>query len=264
VYTSALLGLAMIAFLESGNARAATVEGFESTTLDLGNSIGDAGIRTGNFSGQDPTEGTRQLLLTTISSISDIEFTSVSGMNAVAVASVATFLGVSPSSITNGSAAGTEGSAFRLSLGTLTAGTVVTFNYDFLTLETGPLFPRNHLDFAFITLQLGSNTPTVSVISDTTAILFPVVDPGNTGMGKFAFETRYQTFTINITTNGTYTLGVGVMDAGNSTSPNDKGVSSGLLVDNITVTVPEPTTVALGVMGALLLVGLRRRSQASR
>jgi hypothetical protein len=34
---------------------------------------------------------------------------------------------------------------------------------------------------------------------------------------------------------------------------------SGLLIDNIQVNVPEPSTVGLGIAGAVLLVALRSR-----
>ena len=57
---------------------------------------------------------------------------------------------------------------------------------------------------------------------------------------------------INITTAGVYTLGIGVMDATTTDGP------SALLLDNIAVIVPEPSTVGLGMAGAVLLIALRR------
>jgi hypothetical protein len=40
----------------------------------------------------------------------------------------------------------------------------------------------------------------------------------------------------------------------------DMDIASGLLVDNISITaVPEPSTIGLGIAGAVLLVALRNR-----
>jgi hypothetical protein len=244
--TAVLTGVLLTSFF--GTARATLVEGFETTTLNSGNSIGDASIRTPNYFGINPTEGTHELLLTTINSAHDPGFSSQSGTDAASVSSVATFLGVTTSSIRDGIVAGQEGSAFKLSLGTLTAGSIVTFDYDFLTDDAAP--PIGHNDFAFATLQLNSSTPAESVVADENK---PSQTP-TTGAGNpFVLETGYNTFTINITTTGTYTLGIGVMDGTTTDNP------SALLVDNIQVNVPEPSTVAFTIAGAALLVVLRSR-----
>src|SRR5437867_1499926 len=117
----------------AASARADLIEGFESGVLTPGSVIGDASIRTPNFFGISPTQGTHQLVLTTINTLSDPEFAPVSGTSAVSVTAIANFLGVPTPSIRNGLVTGQEGSAFSLALGSLTAGDLITFNYNFLT-----------------------------------------------------------------------------------------------------------------------------------
>ncbi len=227
-----------------GIARATLVEGFESGTFSGSEATkGDVGIR-GTYFTIAPTEGTKQMLLTTINNTSDSPQTNQSGSDAVTVATIGTFLGESTSLIRDGSATGFEGSAFTINLGALNAGDVVTLNYDFMTNEDPS--GTHHNDFAFWELNSG----TIHIFADTASSLHAT----NVTNTVFAEETGYQTLTINILASGTYTLGLGVMDA--TTADN----SSGVLIDNIVVTpVPEPTTVAFSVAGAALLVALRRR-----
>ena len=224
------------------------IEGFESGGFNGSEATsGDVGIR-GTYFTIAPTQGTKQVLMTTINNTSDPGYTNQSGSNAVTVATIGTFLGESPSLIRDGTATGFEGSAFTISLGTLNAGDVVTFNYDFLTDEDPS--GTHHNDFAFWELNSG----TIHVFADTASSLHPT-DASNS---VFALETGYHTVTINITTTGTYTLGIGVMDATTADNP------SGVLIDNIQVTpVPEPTTIAFSIAGAALLVALRSRIKKS-
>jgi len=56
---------------------------------------------------------------------------------------IAPFLGISTSSIHDGIAQGTEGSAFKINLGALSVGDVTSFDYDFLTSDL------TRSDFAF-------------------------------------------------------------------------------------------------------------------
>jgi hypothetical protein len=243
--------LVSVAILPTKSVRAATVEGFESTTLNSTNSIGDASIRTPNYFGINPTEGTHELLLTTISTAGSHDpGPTQSGTNAVSVSSLATFLGVATSSIRDGTATGTEGSAFKLDLGTVTAGSTITFNYDFLTNDQTPE-AGGHNDFAFVTLT--GNTGNTPVVADESTPQAPTTGANN----PFVLETQYQTYTINITTTGNYVLGIGVVDA------TTTDTSSALLVDNISVNagaaVPEPSTIALVVAGAASCLALRRR-----
>lgn len=241
--TAVLTGVLLMSIF--GIAKATLVEGFESGTFSGSEATaGDASIKTTYF-GIAPTEGTKQLLLTTINNTSDPGYTNQSGSNAVSNATLATFFGVSGSLIRDGISVSQEGSGFLINLGTLNAGDVITLNYDFLTADL------QNTDFAFWELNSG----TIHVFADTNSpLLTPTSDPTN----PFNLETGYQTLTINITTTGTYTLGLGVSDGGDVTGP------SGLLIDNIQVTpVPEPTTIAFSIAGAALLVALRSRFKKS-
>ena len=239
-----LTGVLLISL--GGIARATLVEGFESGVFGAGESaVGDAGIK-GTYFGIAPTQGTKQLLLTTINNTSDPGYTNQNGSDAVNNATLATFFGVSGTLIRDGIAVSQEGSGFKMDLGMLTVGTVITLNYDFLTDEVPS---GQNRDFAFYTLTGSSG---VTVIADSFS---PLLTP-TTGVGNpFALETGYQTLMITITTTGTYTLGLGVSDATTMDNP------SGLLIDNIQVIspVPEPTTIGFSVAGAALLVALRKR-----
>jgi hypothetical protein len=245
---SAIL-FAGLLFAFSAQIKATTVEGFESTTLNASNSIGDASIRTPSYFGINPTQGTHELLLTTISTAGAHDpGPNQSGTNAASVSSVAAFLGVATSSIRDGTATGQEGSAFSINLGALTAGTTVSFNYDFLTNE---IQPGAHNDFGFITLTgMGGNTP---VIADTFSPLFVTTGVGN----PFALETHYQTYSFTIPTNGTFTLGIGIVDA------TTTDVSSALLVDNIVVPEGGSAVVLLGI-ALVAVAGLRRALAVTR
>src|SRR5881227_1757224 len=81
------------ALVLAGSASAAVVEGFESLTLSSSNSIGDVSVQTPSYFGILPTEGTHELLLTTISTAGAHDTVAPqSGNNAVSVSNVATFL----------------------------------------------------------------------------------------------------------------------------------------------------------------------------
>ena len=235
---------------------AVVIEGFESTLLVQGsNAKGDASIQ-GVYFGINPTELSKQLLLTTIGQ-ADVGagYGSQSGSNAVPVngtSGLAAFLGISTGTINNGVGVnGTEGSAFKESF-SLSAGDTLSFNYDFLTQEPSSGGAK---DFAFVVLldSMG-NIVQYSVFSNYAAATM-----GTTGVGNpFCNETGYQTFQLSpLANSGTYTLGFGVVDTGNAATDTNP---SGLLVDNIQVTpVPEPTTIAFSIAGAVLLVALRSR-----
>ena len=120
------------------------------------------------------------------------------------------------------------------------AGDLLSFDWNFLTDEGTPTFFN---DLAFVSVS------SLSTLADTT---FPTFVSSLT---PFNEETGFQPFSFIIPQDGTYTLGVGVVDA------VDTIVDSGLLIDNValrSVAVPEPTSMfgllslaALG-MGATL------------
>jgi hypothetical protein len=247
---AACLAVFMVVFVPAEGVHAQTVQGFESG-LPPGSTIGDAGIRTTNYFGITPTEGNNMLLITTIHNKNDSPTVNQSGMNADAPANVAFFLGYNESNIRN-TRPGTlpsdtirEGSAFELNLGPINAGFVITFDYNFLTSEPGPA-----RDFAFITLTGQSGD--VPIVAD-------IFDAGTAfgGGSPFNLQSGFQTYSINISTAGTYTLGIGIADARNLEGP------SGLLIDNISI-IPEPSSIMLGVAGAVFLVALRRRVRKSK
>ena len=240
-----LLALSLMSIF--GTAKAALVEGFESGTINGSEGIiGDAGIRSGSYFTINATEGTHQLLLTTINNINDAGFSNQSGNNAVTNANLGTFFNISSSLIRDGAAVSQEGSGFKINLGTLTAGSSISFDFNFLTDE---IQPGAHNDFSYFTLSLNGASPSgVSILADTNSPLLHPTDASNT---VFSLETGYQTKVISIAATGTYILGIGVSDATTTDNP------SGLLIDNIQV-IPEPTTIAFSIAGASLLVALRR------
>ena len=254
---AAAIASCMLLFASAGTSWAVLVEGFESGTFSGSEATkGDASINTPSFGGIVPTEGTHQLILTTINSAgADAGTSPVSGNNAVPVSGVGTglaaFFGVSTSSIRDGTATGQEGSGFTISLGALTAGTQILLDYDFLTQEPSS---GGNKDFAFYTLNNGVSSSFGGVISDV-----PQATTMTPAGNIFERQTGYQPFVINISTAGNYTLGLGVVDAGNAATDSNP---SALLVDNIRV-VPEPTTIAFGIAGASLLVALRSRFKKS-
>jgi PEP-CTERM motif len=231
------LALALLALASSNPARAIIITGFEPGD-PVFNQIGDAGFQ-GTYNSIAPFQLTRQFLLTTISNSGD-GFPGESGTNAVPVNTLATFFGIAAAQITFPGSLAREGSGFSISF-TATAGQVLSFNYNFLTSE-GP-----NTDYAFYTLT--GTTGSVNFANSTQAT-------SGTASGTFALQTNYQTFTIPITTTGTFTFGIGIVDGGSFTG------QSGILLDNIQL-VPEPTTFALVGLGAVgMLVILRRRRLA--
>jgi hypothetical protein len=251
--TSALrtsLLLAVSFFLSPfGGTALAQSEGFETLMLN-GNRIGDALIVTPTYFGISPTQGTHALLLTTISTAGGHDTVApASGNNAALVTEMDDFLGISLGEIRNKKmdvpqATGQEGSAFELDLGFIPAGMVITFDYNFLTADS------QARDFAFYTLTgLAGETFTFADTFDVTSATTGAGNPFNLQIGTF------QTVTIPITTAGNYVLGIGIADATNFAG------QSGVLIDNILVVVPEPSTVGLGIAGAVLLVALRRHAK---
>lgn len=259
VNTSRLLGRAFFAAglllaASAGTSWATFVEGFESSSLTASNSIGDASIQ-GVYFTINPDQLTKQLLLTTINNTAGSDFpigggvpSNQSGNNAVANTTssggLANFFGITSAGIIrNGTTAvGQEGSGFLVNLGALNAGDVVSFRYDFLTQDNS-----GQPDFGFVTLNNGTSTSYKGVFAQASNATTATTGAGN----PFNLETGYQTFSLTITTAGTYTLGIGIADA------TDKTIASGVLIDNI-LTVPEPSTLGLGMAGAVLLVALRR------
>lgn len=122
----------------------------------------------------------------------------------------------------------TEGSAIKQTVN-VQAGDVLSFDWNFLSNDS------SNLDYGFVMLD------GVTKLADTTASLV-------NSSTAFSQETGFQSFTHTFDSAGSYSLALGVIDAG------DFNASSALLVDNVQVeSVPESRGVvgvlALGVLG---------------
>ena len=163
------------------------------------------------------------------------------------IAGLETFLGVAAGSIIafNPNPPGsslTEGSAIRQTGVTIAASQFITFDFNFLTDETAGAVS----DTAFWTLSSAS-------LSGVFFLADPTTSSFGTSFTRFSLETGYSSVMSGPLPAGTYTIGFGVADYG------DTIVDSGLLVDNVTV-IPEPATLALLALGGL--TWLRRRRAA--
>ncbi len=176
--------------------------GFEAGTFAEWTTTGSAAVRTASF-GVPPTEGSSQALLST-------------GSGAVTRADLETFLGLTPTALNtlvDGTAV--EGSAIRRTF-TATAGTVLTFDWNFLTANLSPSPVAN--DVAFVVLT----GPGPSLLANTFSSL--IAAPTATSLGGM---TGFSTFAFTIPTTGTYTLAIGVLDVGSNAG------DSALLVDQV-------------------------------
>ena len=238
---SAGLGvLACMVFAQTSEAR--KIQGFEAGDPAV-TSAGDASA-LGTFQAEAPPEGSDQFLITSIKTGDGDSLTPVSGTNAITNASLQTFFhGIT--------LLGTEGSGVLIPFTVLAGDTTLSFQYDFLTNEDQSN-GSHHNDFAFDALFNSSNAlvagsqNTFATVNLSTLNLFGAQSP-------FIFHTGYQTLTLNISAlaPGNYTLGLGVEDRTTSDA------NSGLLIDNFQI-VPEPSTIGLGLAGAVLLLALRR------
>lgn len=142
--------------------------------------------------------------------------------NPVTAASLETFLGLSAGSLTGQGAV--EGSAIKQSV-TVAAGDVISFKYDFATNEPTPSATTN--DFGFVSVD-----NTVAKLADTHSVFAPTTPD----LSSFALvETGYHQFSITFLSAGTFTLGFGAVDVGDTLG------QSGLLVDQV-VQGPGPAT----------------------
>ena len=231
--TACSISLSAIAAVQPASAQLVN-GGFETGNFTGWATTGNTSIQTSAF-GSGPTEGTFEALVSTAEpTVTDF--------------SLEAFLGLAPGSLDNlGNGNATFGSAIRQTF-TGRAGDILTFDWNFLTNEfTDPSNSFN--DFSFVSLGL------LSELADTRLPIF---------LGSptpFNEETGFRTFSFTIPTTGTYVLGLGVTDVG------DTVVDSGLLVDNVRLTsVPEPTStlgvLAFGAFGAGSLLKRKRQQKA--
>ncbi len=154
-----------------------------------------------------------------------------------------TFLGIPQGSLTgldNGPVM--NGSAIMQSI-TVSAGTTLSFDYDFLTNvpppgSSGGLL--NALDpFAF--LLTGS---TLTDIADNYSTYPAPMEAAPAGTG-FLYQSGYQTYSTTFMDAGTYTLAAGVVDV------TDDTLSSGLLLDNFQLSSGSVPNGSFGITGVV-------------
>ncbi|AFZ20509.1 DVUA0089 family protein [Allocoleopsis franciscana] len=180
---------------------AVTNGSFETGSLTGWNTIGSTEVQTASY-GVTPTQGTYQAVLT-------------NGSGSVTDSALESFFGWSAGTLDGmGNGNATEGSAMKLSTITVAAGSTLTFDWNFLTNESTP---SSYNDFAFVSI----NGLTELADTNSTFALSPTVFTEQTGYKKFSYTFRAA---------GTYTIGLGVVDAG------DKTVDSALVVDNFSLT----------------------------
>ena len=252
------IAVAVLASLVPTTVKAAVINGGFEDGLTGWQAIGEYRVETSAF-GTGPVAGSSQAFLSTafdeVVNLDD-NYNEVVGGNAAAVSFISgstdgfsleeffgssTFLGDnSLDSLTT--ATPLEGSAIKQTF-TASAGELVSFSWNFLTQESTGRAAVNDFtypdfnDLAFVLIQSGTSNEWIS-LSDTLANL-------NSSSTSFDNETGFRTFSYEIPTAGSYTLGIGVVDVG------DRGLVSGLLVDSVEA-VPEPNSI-LGTVGMLVL-----------
>ncbi|MEM9006146.1 MAG: Calx-beta domain-containing protein, partial [Cyanobacteria bacterium P01_F01_bin.86] len=112
----------------------------------------------------------------------------------------------------------TEGSAIAKTI-TVEAGDTLTFDWNFITFDY-----LYFMDFGFFSISSATDNTEILASVDTSYALSPA---------DVSVETGLQSFSHTFTTSGEYTIGVGVVDAG------DHIVDSALRLDNFTLTANE-------------------------
>ena len=228
--TKTLLLIAVCAAATPLPSRAAVINGgFETGNLTGWTLVG-FGQATGSGFGVTPTEGSFEGRIDT------------TGNFAALAPAVVTSLGVSgPTIIALGAGTPTKGTGISQDV-TVLAGDTLTFDWNFLTDELNESATFN--DFGFFTIS-GSAFLLASRNSST----FNIVSPPAGFDGQTGWMTQSYTFSAA----GTYKIGFGVFNVG------DTGHNSVLLLDAISIPVPEPASIVLLAIG-LSAVALRRRA----
>ena len=196
---------------------------FESGDFTGFETIGTATIEDASF-GVQPTDGNTQALLST-----------AGGEDAVEIETV---LNLDPGTLSG--LGGTNGSALTLEFFGI-EGETISFDYSFLTSEDTP---DAFNDFAVVSLS-SEGSSFFEVLGDTNSdfVLSPTI---------FGEGTPFEQFSFTFGSTGVFTLGLAVLN------DTDTAVDSGLLIDNLVITVPEPSSGLL-LAGALFGLISRRR-----
>lgn len=192
----------------------------------------------GTFGGVVPPQGASQALIRSSDDDGDD----------VAVADLATFLGIPQAQIDALGTGATRGSGLSLAITGVNVGDKLTFSWNFLTSETAP---STRDDFGFFSISHTADPQTATLLAD----IGDASNPFSSPEGYFSMQTGYGPMSHTFDTAGNYTIGFGVVNV-DSTS-----FSSGLLIDEVSLTaVPEPTALAgLGLVGLALSMRRRRR-----
>ena len=219
IHISIVAAFALLA--SSASLHAAVVNGdFETGSLSGWTLVGQGAAQTSSI-GVTPPQGTYQ------------GFIDNTGNFTVSNLVVRTSLGISGVSVGGlGQGVPTNGSGMSQFV-TVTAGDVLSFDWNFLTseLSQGP----SYNDFTFYTIN---STP--FFLASRNASTFNIVSPP----AGFEGQTNWATESYTFPADGTYQIGYGIFNV------FDSGHDSALLLDNITI-VPEPVT-----MGGMLLLSL--------
>jgi hypothetical protein len=244
-----VIGAFVLGLAAAGPSHALPISSLNNTSFEdpsdfhYWTTVGNTSIQASDF--KPPADGSVQAVLSN-GAIADLS----SSAATTNIAGLDSFLNLFPGTLEAYNAK--SGSGIRQSF-TGAAGSQVTFSYDFVTNE------GSNADMGFFTLSLPTGgTIIVSLMTPGSAGLV-ATDPLDNLSGYFNRETGYQMGTILLPGTGTYTLGFGVVNIG------DTSVPSGLLVDAIHVqapTVPLPAgacLIPLGLAAAALHAAKLRR-----
>jgi hypothetical protein len=244
------VSLLVLAFAQTSSAQ--RIQGFEAGDPAV-TATGDASAR-GITEGIAPFEGSFQYVISTIRANDGGGITPFSS-DALAHPGLQNFFNaINPTAADDVSISDIEGSGFyfTFTLG-VGQGTGISFNYDFLTNDPTSSTGTDRAVALLYNGAAGSGTAliggvqTIATSNNASTVLATA--------SKFAFHTAAgygNTFTMNLAP-GTYTLAIGVFDG----APGTGDQNSALLVDNVHI-VPEPSTLGIGMAGAVLLLALRR------
>lgn len=213
---------------------AVTNGGFETGTLSGWTLVGSGHTSTASI-GVTPTAGTYQ------------GFIETTGNFTALAPAVVTSLGVSgPAILGLGAGTPTNGTGLSQDV-TVSAGDVLSFDWNFLTDELDEEATYN--DFAFFTIDSAA-----FLLASRNSSTFDLVSPPAGFDGQTLWATQNYTFTSA----GVHKIGFGVFNVG------DTGHNSVLLIDAVSIPVPEPTSIVLlggGMALAILRFGRKRAGE---